>query len=104
MKRLNSVETSQVQLEVVECDCGYHMGIDATYLDQVDDFIVGCPSCGELIDTNKVLPEDEPKQERYSRLNEHPYYPLSDWEYQVANGDTVLGYNDFVRGSIEQAG
>ena len=30
MKRLDSVENDVVSLEVVECDCGYHMGIDAT--------------------------------------------------------------------------
>ena len=37
-KRLPSVETDKVQLEVIECVCGYHMGIDATYLEQVTDF------------------------------------------------------------------
>lgn len=57
MKRLKSVENEQVQLEVVECDCGYHMGIDATYLDQVGDFKTTCPSCGVVIDTEKVCPE-----------------------------------------------
>jgi len=58
MKRLQSVENDQVQLEVVECDCGYHMGIDATYLDQVDDFIAPCPSCNTLISTSKWCPPD----------------------------------------------
>jgi hypothetical protein len=54
MKRLNSVETEQYQLEVVECDCGYHMGIDATYLDQVGDVLIECPSCGMSFDTSVV--------------------------------------------------
>jgi hypothetical protein len=57
MKRLNSIENDQVQLEVVECDCGYHMGIDATYLDQVGDFVTHCPACGVTINTAKVCPE-----------------------------------------------
>lgn len=56
MKRLDSIETAQVQLEVIECDCGYHMGIDATYLDQVEDFIFKCPSCGKQLDTEQWLP------------------------------------------------
>ena len=56
MKRLDSVETGKVQLEVVECDCGYHMGVDATYLDQVGDFVTECPSCGAVINTAVVLP------------------------------------------------
>jgi len=54
MKRLTSIENDQVQLEVIECNCGYHMGIDATYLIQVGDFVVACPSCCELIDTEKT--------------------------------------------------
>jgi hypothetical protein len=57
MKRLNSIETDQVQLEVVECDCGFHLGLDATFLDQVGDFKINCPSCGTTIDTAVVLPE-----------------------------------------------
>ena len=59
MKRLNSVETEQYSLEVIECDCGYHMGIDASFLDQVKDFITRCPSCDKEIDTAKVVPENE---------------------------------------------
>jgi len=59
MKRLKNIVTEQVQMEVVECDCGYHMGIDATYLDQVDDFIAPCPSCNALINTSKYCSEDD---------------------------------------------
>jgi len=57
MKRLDSVENDKVQLEVIECDCGYHMGVDATYLDQVGDFVTWCPSCGRKIDTKEICPE-----------------------------------------------
>jgi len=59
MKRLKSIENDQVQLEVIECDCGYHMGIDATYLDQVGDFMTRCPNpaCRKLISTKIVCPE-----------------------------------------------
>jgi len=57
MKRLDSVENEQVQLEVVECDCGFHLGIDATYLDQVGDFVIACPNCQTKIDTAVVCPE-----------------------------------------------
>jgi len=58
MKRLKSIENDQVQLEVVECDCGYHFGIDATYLDQVVDFRLECPACGMRVMTSEVCPED----------------------------------------------
>jgi len=49
MKVLNSVETEEYSLEVIECDCGFHLGIDATYLDQVDGVDIECPSCGKII-------------------------------------------------------
>ena len=28
-------------------------------------------------------------------------YPKADWRYDVANGDTVLGYEDWVRHIVE---
>ena len=58
MRRLRSVDNEQVQLEVIECDCGYHMGIDSTYIEHVDDFQTICPSCGNIIDTAVVCPEN----------------------------------------------
>lgn len=57
MRRLPSIETDIIQLEVVECDCGYHMGIDATFLVEVGDLKIPCPSCGAIIDTEVVCPE-----------------------------------------------
>jgi hypothetical protein len=35
----------QYELEVVECVCGYHMGIDATYLEQKGAVKATCPAC-----------------------------------------------------------
>jgi len=57
MKRLKGIVNCKVELEIIECDCGYHMGIDATFLDQVEDFITTCPACKAIIDTSKVCPE-----------------------------------------------
>ena len=57
MKRLNSIKNEQVDLEIIECDCGFHLGLDATYLDQVGDFVIKCPSCEKEISTEEVLPE-----------------------------------------------
>jgi hypothetical protein len=59
MKRLDSVETEKIQLEVIECDCGFHIGLDATYLIQVGDFIIECPVCGTQIYTKEVCPENK---------------------------------------------
>ncbi len=55
MKRLSSIETDKVQLEVGECDCGYHFTADATYIDDVGDFKFKCPSCGIEIDTADIF-------------------------------------------------
>jgi hypothetical protein len=55
MKRLASIETDKVQLEVGECDCGYHFTADATYLELVGDFLFTCPSCGKRINTAEIF-------------------------------------------------
>ena len=34
---------------------------------------------------------------------DHQDYPVSDWQYEVANGDTRLGYWDWVISHVEQA-
>jgi hypothetical protein len=49
MRVLNPIETEEYSLEVVECECGFHIGLDATYLDQVDKIDINCPNCGEMI-------------------------------------------------------
>ena len=53
MKRLKDIETEKGELEIYECDCGFHLGLDATYLLQVDDILIECPSCGTMFATSK---------------------------------------------------
>lgn len=48
-------------------------------------------------DEGAGAPDDAPISEE----NEDPAYPLSDWQYQVDNGDTRLGYADWVEGQRE---
>lgn len=33
----------------------------------------------------------------------HPNYPKSDWRYEVENGDTMLGYWEWVHCKLEEA-
>ena len=56
VKVLQSVETDQYSLDVIECSCGYHMGIDSTFLEQVGDFKTICPSCSREIETKIDIP------------------------------------------------
>ena len=57
MIRLESIEAGEVSLEVIECNCGFHIGLDASYLIQVDDIEIDCPSCGRHINTEVICPE-----------------------------------------------
>ena len=57
MKRLKSIETEEYSLEVIECNCDFHIGLDATYLATVNDVVIECPSCKSKIDTSVLLPE-----------------------------------------------
>lgn len=51
-KYIGDVETDDVILEVYECECGFHLGIDATYLEQVTPVKIKCPSCGGPIESS----------------------------------------------------
>jgi len=53
-KELKSVETVEYSLCVFQCSCGFHIGLDASYLDAVDDIQVPCPNCKVVIDTAKI--------------------------------------------------
>ena len=46
---IKGYETNPTLL-IGECECGYHFGIDFTFVDQVDDFTFPCPKCGKMID------------------------------------------------------
>jgi hypothetical protein len=55
VRKLNDIETAEVQMEVYECDCGFHIGLDFTYVDQVGLASVPCPSCGRTIVVDQEL-------------------------------------------------
>ena len=47
IKVIGEYENDKVSMIFVECNgCGYHLGVDNTYLDQVDAVTTECPSCG----------------------------------------------------------
>jgi len=48
-KELKPIETDEYSLCVYQCKCGFHIGLDATYLEQVGDIITICPSCKNSI-------------------------------------------------------
>ena len=52
-------------------------------------------------ETTKVPPSEEQLRKQYGTWGEHPKYPLADWQYEVANGDTVIGYWGWVTDRLE---
>lgn len=63
-------ESVGVELVIVECGCGFHIGLDYTYLEQVGAIDVVCPSCGLRLSLEpdcwpcgKPMREDEPSQD-----------------------------------------
>lgn len=61
MKQLKSTETDQYCLEVIECNCGFHLGIDATWLEQSpnsEGFELNCPACNSIIPVDELTKPD----------------------------------------------
>ena len=55
-KHIGNCETEDYSLEVYECECGFHLGVDATYLDQVGDVVISCPSCSQYLHSDGLYP------------------------------------------------
>ena len=53
---IDEIETDKYTLAVFECDCGFHLGLDMTYLDAVDNIKIACPNCEEILDTEEFDP------------------------------------------------
>ena len=54
-----------------------------------------CPDCGAVC--HYIDPPT------YSWGEEHPEFPVEDWQLEVANLDTLLGYSDWVAHQVEAA-
>lgn len=50
----------------------------------------------DLLDDESALSVEELKEAHGGHWGEHPEHPLSDWRYEVQNGDTRLGYWEWV--------
>jgi hypothetical protein len=54
MKELTKKEAdNKMELIYIEMPSGFHIAIDSTYVDQVDDFKIKLPT-GEILDTKKL--------------------------------------------------
>jgi hypothetical protein len=80
-------------------------------VDQVDVFVLDRPGVqfiperkivaffrtDERVDIPNPHQPPAPQVSPDNPWEEHPDYPMSDWRYEVANEDTVRGYQDWVR-------
>jgi len=44
---IECINSDKTELSVYECTCGFHLGIDSTYLEQVGEVSIPCPCCGK---------------------------------------------------------
>lgn len=49
VKIIDNYDSDRCSMEVVECQCGYHLGVDASFVEQVGGITTVCPSCEFLI-------------------------------------------------------
>jgi hypothetical protein len=58
----NLIEISDNEISrlfVYECtECAFHLGLDASFLEQVEELEVPCPSCGSIISTIEVTKDE----------------------------------------------
>ena len=59
MPYVTDVDDVRFMLEVYECECGYHIGLDVSYADQVGEVTVECPSCKLPITSHIRMDERE---------------------------------------------
>jgi len=105
---VQDIETDKASFEVYECTCGYHMGFDASYLDQVDGNISAeCPSCHNTIHTRTITDEDQ--NQSYVRIDEFTYHFQQGWNSpqpgtdEISFDEEVIDIRKYNEDEIEKA-
>lgn len=49
----------------------------------------------------QLTPDDSEKWEPGSNWDQHHEYPAEDWSHEIQNGDTRLGYHEWVNAKLE---
>ena len=57
MRYIADVNQDPFVLEVYECECGFHIGLDSTYIEHVGHIEIECPNCLRKLDTEGVAHE-----------------------------------------------
>ena len=66
---IGSVRTYGTGLEIYECACGFSIGVDSSYLMQVEGVKIKCPNCSEIMQLGAVS-EDNSEDATEDQLNE----------------------------------
>jgi hypothetical protein len=91
-----SMVVEVVSIEHVESGEKFGENVEEIDWDKVADEIVVTLDNGHWAYGYQLRPVLNPPQ------HEDPEYPLADWQYEVANGDTRLGYEEWVEVKREQ--
>ena len=59
VKRIGDIENSRYSLTIYECGCGFHIGLDNTYMDQIGEILMECPACKTVFDTTEIYEMEE---------------------------------------------
>ncbi len=65
MPYVTDVDDVRFMLEVYECECGYHIGLDVSYADQVGEVTVECPSCKLPITSHMKIRREIPPRDDF---------------------------------------
>jgi hypothetical protein len=99
----------------VVCDhCGGEIHQPASFLDDDGGWMIGIHGNDSLPDAfGGIWREFDPEGELFAErspqgleskfVTEHPDWPKTDWQYDVANNDTKLGYWEWVAHNVESA-
>ena len=41
-------------MDIYKCSCGFHIGLDSTYIDQISEIEIECPNCNKMIATHEI--------------------------------------------------
>jgi len=55
MKWIMDIDNNLCEMEIYECACGFHIGLDFSYLDRIAPISLNCPNCNKILNTQTVI-------------------------------------------------
>lgn len=55
MEKIEVIKQNNYSLDVYKCQCGFVLGVDSDYLDDVLTILIRCPACTKMLVIEKVI-------------------------------------------------